>query len=208
MKFDPRPTKYNQTFLSKSELSERLMPVIGAIEVNRVLSAYDMAQNVHQFQTRNDGTPYFWHPTRVTRILLDELNVTDPDLLITALLHDTLEDSDILTPKVLKYNFGPNVAYLVETLTKEIRVSDGPLREQIDREYVNRLRDAPLAARIIKLCDRLDNMRCLDFNLKRNPYKYVKETSEHYMPMAEETDDLHLLYLLKQLRSERNKFFG
>jgi len=208
MRFDQPSQKYNQTFLSKSELTERLMHVVGAVELNRILSAYDMAQNVHQFQTRADGTPYFWHPTRVTRILLDELNIADPDLLIAALLHDALEDSDILTPEVLAYNFGDNVSYLVETLTKEVRVEDGPLREKIDREYVARLRDGPLIARVIKLCDRLDNMRCLEFNLKRNPYKYVKETTDHYMPMAEESDDLHMRYLLKQLREERNKFFG
>ncbi len=208
MKIDPAGSRYNQTFLSKSELVERLGPLLGSIEVNRILSAYEMAQNVHQFQKRNDGSPYFWHPTRVTRILLSELGITDPEILITALLHDALEDSDILTPQVLEYNFGATVADLVEILTKEIRVEDGPLRETIDREYVERLRNGPLTARVIKLCDRLDNMRCLEFNLKRNPYKYVKETSEHYMPMAEESQDLHMRYLLKELRKERNKFFG
>lgn len=208
MKFESLSPKYNQTFLSKSELTNRLMPSIGAIELNRILSAYEMAQTVHQFQQRNDGTPYFWHPTRVTRILLDELNITDPDTLITALLHDTLEDSDILNHEVLEFNFGAHVAYLVDVLTKEIRVDDGPLREQIDRDYVQRLRGAPTIARVIKLCDRLDNFRCLEFNLKRNPYKYVKETSEHYLPMAEESDDLRMRYLLKELRRERNRFFG
>lgn len=200
--------KYNQTFLSRTEIRDRLMPVVGAVEVNRILSAYDMAENVHQFQQRNDGTPYLWHPTRVTRILLDELNITEPDVLITGLLHDTLEDSDILTPEVLDYNFGSTVAYMVETLTKEVRVDDGPLRAEIDKEYVERLKRSFETVRIIKLCDRLDNFRCLDFNLKRNPYKYVKETSEHYMPMAEESTNLHMLYLLKELKKERNKFFG
>jgi GTP pyrophosphokinase len=200
--------RYNQTFLSKSELRERLTPVIGAVELNKVTCAYEMSQDVHQYQRRNDGTPYFWHPTRVTKILLDELNITDPELLIAGLLHDALEDSDILTPEVLDYNFGAYVAYLVETLTKEIRVEDGPLREQIDREYVDRLMRSAEDCRIIKLCDRLDNLRCLEFNLKRNPYKYVKETSEHYIPMAEGAVNLHLLYLLKELKAERNKFFG
>src|SRR5256885_16875192 len=108
--------RYNQTFLSKSELRDKLMPIIGALELNNVLNAYEMAENVHQFQRRNDGTPYFWHPTRVTKILLEELNITDPEMLITGLMHDTLEDSDILTPEVLEYNFGPYVSYVIETL--------------------------------------------------------------------------------------------
>jgi (p)ppGpp synthase/HD superfamily hydrolase len=199
---------YNRTFLSKSELRDKLMDTIGAVELNRISSAYEMAENVHQFQVRNDGTPYFWHVTRVTRIVLDELGIRDPDMLIAALLHDTLEDSDILNSEVLEYNFGPYVSFLVEMLTKEVRIEDGPLRAQIDREYVERLKTAPEDCRIIKLADRLDNFRCLQFNLKRNPYKYVKETSDHYMPMAEEATNLHMLYLLSELKKERNKFFG
>lgn len=203
-----QPIRYNQTMLTKSQLTERMMPLVDPAELTRIISAYEMAENIHQFQKRNDGTPYFWHPTRVTKILLNELNVTDPDLLCTALLHDTLEDSDILTPEVLEYNFGSYVAYMVETLTKEIRVEDGPLREQIDREYVERLMNSSEDCRIIKLSDRLDTLRCLEFNLKRNPYKYVKETTEHYMPMAEGVTNMHLLYLLKEMKKERNKFFG
>src|SRR5207237_229210 len=145
---------------------------------------------------------------RVTKIMLDELEINDPDILITGLLHDTLEDSDILNSEVLEYNFGEYVSYLVETLTKEIRVEDGPLRQQIDREYVERLMKSPEDCRINKLCDRLDNLRCLEFNLKRNPYRYVQETTEHYLPMAESSANPRLQYLLKEIRKERNKFFG
>ncbi len=203
------PTKrYNQTFISKSELRERLMQVVGPIELNRIMCAYEMAENVHQFQVRNDGTPYFWHPTRVAKILLDELDIKQPDMIITALMHDALEDSDILNSDVLEYNFGSNVSYMVETLTKEIRVEDGPLREKIDQEYVDRLKNSPDDCKIIKLADRLDNIRCIEFNLKRNPYKYIKETSEHYLPMAENSTNLNILYLSKELKKERNKFFG
>lgn len=200
--------KYNRTFLSKTELTEKLMGVIGSVELNRVLSAWDMAQNVHQFQQRNDGTPYFWHPTRVARILLDELNIVDPDLLCAALLHDVLEDSDILTPEVIAYNFGDYVSYIVTALTKEIGIKDGPLRQKIDQEYIDRLRNSAEDCRVIKLADRLDNLRCLQFNLKRNPYKYVKETIDNYIPMAEESPNLHLKYLLREMRKENNRFFG
>ena len=203
-----QPSRYNTTFLSKTELEKHLEGDVEALELNRVFSAYEMAENVHQFQYRNDGTPYFWHPTRVARILIVELKITDPDLVISALLHDTLEDSDILNPAVLEHNFGPWVAFLVETLTKEIRVKDGPLREKIDREYVERLMKSPEECRLIKLADRLDTMRCLEFNLKSNPFKYVKETSEHYMPMAEGSPDTRLHYLLCELQQARNKFLG
>ena len=204
---DPTPT-YNQTFLSKTELVERLQGNISSVELNNILCAWEMAQNVHQFQERNDGTPYFWHPTRVARILLDELDIEDPDLLCAALLHDVLEDSDILTPEVLTYNFGPHVSYMVEVMTKEIGVKDGPMREKIDREYISRLKESTEECRIVKLSDRLDNLRCIQFNLKRNPYKYVKETNDHYVPMAEASSSLHLKYLLREIRKENNRFFG
>lgn len=203
----PTP-KYNRTFLSKTELTERLMHVIDSVELNHVLSAWDMAQTVHQFQQRNDGTPYFWHPTRVAKILLDELNIADSDLLCAALLHDVLEDSEILTPEVIAYNFGDYVSYIVLALTKEIGIKDGPLRQKIDQEYLDRLQRSSEDCRIIKLADRLDNLRCLQFNLKRNPYKYVKETIDYYVPMAEESSNLSLKYLLREIRNENNKFFG
>lgn len=201
-------SKYNQTFLGETEISHRLTPEIGSIDVNRILSAYVLAKDVHQYQRRNDGTPYFWHPTRVARIMIDELGCRDADLIIAALLHDTLEDSDILNAEVLTYNFGEYVTFLVDSLTKEIRVDDGPLREQIDRDYVERLKKAPEDCRIIKLCDRLDNLRCLAFNLKRNPFKYVQETTDNYLPMAEASNDPRMKYLLAEIRKERNKFLG
>jgi len=202
------PIGYNHTTFTKEELREASQSIVGIVEVNRMLSAYEMAETVHQYQLRNDGTPYIWHPARVAKIIVMELGIVDPDTVIAALLHDTLEDSDILTPEVLEYNFGARVARHVELLTKEIRIKDGPVREKIDKEYAERLHAAPVVCRIIKLADRLDNTRCLQFNLKRNPYKYVVETTNHYLPMAEETEDLRILYLAREIRQAMNKFFG
>lgn len=202
------PIGYNQTTFTKEELRDATQSAVGIVEVNRMLSAYEMAESVHQYQLRNDGTPYIWHPARVAKIVVTELGITDPDTIITALLHDTLEDSEILTTEVLEYNFGSRVARHVELLTKEIRIKDGPIRERIDREYAERLHTAPTVCRLIKLADRLDNTRCLQFNLKRNPYKYVVETKNHYLPMADETDDLRVLYLAREIRQAMNKYFG
>ena len=163
---------------------------------------------VHQFQKRNDGTPYFWHPTRVAKILLVELSIVDDEMLAAALLHDVLEDSDILTPAVISYNFGVRVSHIVEVLTKEVGVKDGPLRQKIDAAYRDRLMASDVDCRIVKLADRVDNLRCIAFNLKKNPYRYVKETIECYVPMAEMADSLHLSYLLREIRREQNRFFG
>jgi (p)ppGpp synthase/HD superfamily hydrolase len=60
----------------------------------------------------------------------------------------------------------------------------------------------------VKLADRLDNLRCVQFNLKRNPLRYIKETIDYYVPMASASDNLHIAYLLREMRIEQNRFFG
>src|ERR1022692_4215681 len=92
-----RNPKYNETYLSRDELEKLLRELeVAAVEINKVIDAYDMAESVHEFQKRPDGTPYFWHPSRVAKIVLVELNQTDTNIISAALLHDTLEDSHVL----------------------------------------------------------------------------------------------------------------
>lgn len=198
---------YNFTYLSREELIERLQGKVDPVELNRILSAYDVAASVHELQLRRDGSPYFYHVTRVCKILIDELGVTDPDVLIAALLHDVLEDSEVLSREVLEYNFGPYVAYLVETLTKDLRAHElDP--DAVDLEHVERLRKAPPECLMIRLATRLDNFRCLGYDLKRNPLRYIQQTSERYLPLAEQSSDPRLRYLTEALKRERNKFLG
>jgi hypothetical protein len=97
---------YNLTHLTYEELEARLVAHCEPIDVTRVLDAYEMARNVHEYQRRNDGTPYFFHASRTVKILMDELHVYDSDVLIASLLQDVLEDSDAISRTVLDYNFG------------------------------------------------------------------------------------------------------
>lgn len=188
---------------------ERLLQEKGftAVEINLAVGAYDMAENVHERQKRPDDTPYFWHPSRVASIVINELNTSDIQLICAALLHDVLEDSRVITAEVLKYNFGEYTSYLVEMLTKDIK-AEGELREQIEKEYVERLKTASDDAKVLKLVDRLDSFRCLEFNVKRNPIKYVIETTKYYFPLAEGSADARMEYLIKELQAARNKFLG
>src|SRR5690349_18124974 len=113
-----------------------------------------MAEDVHRKQVRHDGTPYFWHVTRVTKILLDELNLRESDLICAGLLHDILEDSPVLSPHILELNFGAYVAYLVTILTKDVHIDESK-REEVNNAYVQRIADATDDVRIIKLASRL-----------------------------------------------------
>lgn len=200
---------YNMTHLTQDELMARLQepPQVRAEDIARICGAFEMAEDVHRYQERPDGTPYFWHVTRVAKILLVELNLRDPDLMCASLLHDALEDSDVLTPRIIELNFGPYVAYLVQTLTKDYR-ADPTKRDEINREYVKRIAEATDDARVVKLADRLDNFRCLAFHLKSNPIRYINETIEWYTPMVAKSKNPHLHYLMREIQKEQNRFLG
>ena len=198
---------YNKTTLTYEELEARLAARGDLIGLSRVLDAYEMAASVHEFQTRNDGTPYFYHCTRTARILLDELAVYDTDILIASLLHDVLEDSETITRGVLEFNFGSYVAYMVEVLTKDLdRARLDP--EAVDIEHADILSKASEDCLMIKLAARLDNVRCLAFNLKRNPLVYLRNTLERYVPMAERSSSPQLQLLASKIRLEANKYLG
>lgn len=175
--------------------------------MTRILNAYEMAQSVHEAQMRNDGTPYFHHSTRTVKILIDELGITDPDVIIAALLHDVLEDSTTITRGVLEYNFGGYVAYVVGTLTKDLKAAKHD-PDGVDIAYVASLAQASDDCLLIKLAARLDNVRCLAFHLKRNPLVYLRATLERYLPLADASSSPTLHYLAAHIRQEANKYLG
>lgn len=196
------------TTFTREELEATLSTRMNPIALNKVVSAYDISESVHGKQMRNDGSPYFFHCARVCQILACELMIDDADVLSASLLHDVLEErSDKVTKEVIAYNFGDYVTYMVETLTKDLeRHRQNP--EEIDREAVQRLRDATPDCLTIRLAARLDNFRCLEYNVKRNPFHYVNVTTERYIPLAEGSTHPHLRYLVNELKKERNKFLG
>lgn len=204
----PNAQPYNQTSLTKQELEARLHDHASLMDLNKILSAYELAESVHEEQKRNDDTPYFYHSSRVCKIIIDELQCYDVDILCSALLHDVLEDSDTITKSVLEYNFGEHVAYMIETLTKDLeRQKQTP--DEIDLAHVAQLRRASDDCLLIRLVARLDNFRCLEFNLKRNPITYINNTTERYIPLAERLKwNNSIQYILKELKKERNKFVG
>jgi GTP pyrophosphokinase len=175
--------------------------------VNRIIDAYEMARSVHAGQLRNDGTPFFDHIARTARILMDELGAYDTDLITAAFLHDVLEDSTKITRDVLEYNFGSYVAYVVETLTKDLaKAKSDP--DNIDLQYVARLKKSSHDCMMIKLAARLDNVRCISFNLKRNPVVYLSNTLERYLPIAEASNNPRLHTLAGMIRVEANTILG
>ena len=144
-------------------------------ELENIQTAYLFAKYGHRGQQRHNGVRYFEHPRAVAEIVIKELRLkNDWRIIVLALLHDILEDSWLLTEYRLERNFGRKVALWVKLLTKQPK--DG---------YHERLKQAPWQVLLIKLCDRLHNLRTLEHCDEAKQRKQVLETCELYLPLAD-----------------------
>ncbi|MFT4009150.1 MAG: bifunctional (p)ppGpp synthetase/guanosine-3',5'-bis(diphosphate) 3'-pyrophosphohydrolase [Nocardioidaceae bacterium] len=143
--------------------------------------AYTTAERLHEGQQRKSGDPYITHPLAVTTILA-ELGMTESTL-VAALLHDTVEDTDYTLADVTR-EFGPEVARLVDGVTKldKVKYGDSAQSETIRKMIVAMSRD--IRVLVIKLADRLHNMRTLRFVKPESQEKKARETLEIFAPLA------------------------
>ncbi len=147
--------------------------------------ALSFAVTAHQGQRRKSGDVYVSHPLEVARILVEELGVDDPETLAAAVLHDTVEDVPEVTTEVIGEMFGRTVEAIVDGCTKISHFSGD---RQTFYKLVHRKIFAEAASRIevmlIKLADRLHNMRTLNSMPKHKRQKIAEETLDIYAPMA------------------------
>jgi GTP pyrophosphokinase len=143
--------------------------------------AYAVAEERHRGQTRRSGEPYITHPVAVAQILA-ELGMTPPTL-AAALLHDTVEDTD-LTVEALREEFGDEVASLVDGVTKldQVKYGEASEAETVRKMVVAMARD--IRVLVIKLADRLHNMRTMRFLPSDKQQRKARETLEIYAPLA------------------------
>ncbi len=143
--------------------------------------AYEVAEGHHRGQVRKSGDPFITHPLAVTTILA-ELGMTPPTL-CAALLHDTVEDTPY-TLDALRADFGDEVAHLVDGVTKLDRVKYGESAqaETVRKMVVAMARD--IRVLVIKLADRLHNMRTIKYVKPASAERSARETLEIYAPLA------------------------
>jgi GTP pyrophosphokinase len=162
-------------------LIERVTPHLNAEHVGQVRRAYEVAHEAHFGQKRDEGTPYIVHPIRVAISLVDELKIYSPTLVCSALLHDVIEDSNI-TREDIGETFGEAIAEIVWLLTK---FEDVGLAEYLARIEAAAHTGAP----IVKLCDRLDNLRSVvDTHRLEKKRRYISTTEQLYLPLAARTN--------------------
>ncbi|MGI5929511.1 RelA/SpoT family protein [Pseudoflavonifractor sp.] len=184
-------------------LEDKIKAYNPSLDTKRLFDAFTYADNAHSSQLRKDGSPYITHPLAVAEIVADlEL---DTDSIIAALLHDTIEDTGATHEEIAK-RFGPTVADLVEGVTKLTRVQYTSKEE----EQMENLRKMLMAMAkdirviLIKICDRLHNMRTMEYQSPRKQKEKALETMEIYAPIAHrlgmqrikwELEDTSLKYL-------------
>jgi GTP pyrophosphokinase len=152
-------------------------------DVDSILKAYTFASQVHGGQTRLSGQPYMNHPMEVAMILT-RLKM-DPKAITTSLLHDTVEDTNATTADIKKH-FGQEIASMVEGLTKLAKITFTS-HEQRQAENVRKMilaMSQDIRIVIIKLADRLHNMRTLEFLAPQRQNAISQETLDIYAPLA------------------------
>ncbi|MBU0479980.1 MAG: HD domain-containing protein, partial [Proteobacteria bacterium] len=157
--------------------------------------AFSFSVDAHQDQKRKSGEAYVSHPCEVTRILVEEMGVRDPETLAASILHDTVEDVDSVTLEVIGEMFGQGVEDIVDGVTK---IADFDGDKQAFIKVVHRKIFSGAASRVevmlIKMADRLHNLRTMDAMPKHKQQKIAEETLDVYAPMA----GLMGLYKLKR----------
>ncbi len=166
-----------------NEIVERLLSYKPKAEVDLIQKAYVWSARLHRNQLRKSGLPYLSHPLEVAGILT-ELKTNEPTI-AAGLLHDTIEDCGV-TKEILEKEFGEEVANLVDGVTRVGKISRAS-KPEIQAEYLGKMILAmakDIRVVLIKLADRLHNMRTLDFLPEDKQREIAEETLEIYAPIA------------------------
>jgi guanosine-3',5'-bis(diphosphate) 3'-pyrophosphohydrolase len=180
---EERPKAIQSPGVSISSLIEKVSSYGPEGTEELIADAYNAAHAAHRGQTRKSGEPFVYHPL-ATADVLAELRL-DPTTIAAALLHDVLEDTGV-TKEELSERFGDDVAEIVDGVTKLKRLPSGNLEEaqaeSLRKMIVAMSRDVRVI--IIKLADRLHNMRTLAYLKRETQLKKATETLEIYAPLA------------------------
>jgi len=200
-------------------------PIMEEEDPKIIKKAFHTALEAHKDMRRKSGEPYIYHPIAVAQIAVEEIGLGTTSL-VASLLHDVVEDTGLELSDI-KRDFGPKVAKIIDGLTKISGVFDGrsSLQAENFRKMILTLSD-DVRVILIKLADRLHNMRTLDSMPRDKQLKIASETIFLYAPLAHrlglyaiksELEDLHLKYTdaesynfiaqkIRQTQSARDKF--
>ncbi|MFC8589669.1 MULTISPECIES: RelA/SpoT family protein [unclassified Streptomyces] len=176
-----RSSPYNPVLEPLLRIVRSNDPKIETATLRQIERAYQVAERWHRGQKRKSGDPYITHPLAVTTILA-ELGM-DPATLMAGLLHDTVEDTEYGLD-TLRRDFGDQVALLVDGVTKldKVKFGEAAQAETVRKMVVAMAKDPRVL--VIKLADRLHNMRTMRYLKREKQEKKARETLEIYAPLA------------------------
>ena len=227
-----KSVKAMEDFTSPEKLYDELIASVRKYhpsdDISMIEKAYQIAKNAHEGQLRKSGEPYIIHPLCVGIILAD-LEM-DKETIVAGILHDVVEDT-VMTDEEITQEFGSEVALLVDGVTKlgQLNYSADKLElqaENLRKMFLAMAKDIRVI--LIKLADRLHNMRTLKYMREEKQKEKARETMDIYSPLAQrlgiskiktELDDLSLKYLKPDVyydlvekialrKSEREQFVG
>ena len=173
-----------KAYIGVEELIARMRKFHPDDDMDLVRRAYDFAEKAHANQVRKSGDPYFCHPCAVAVILSDLM--LDATTIAAGLLHDCVEDVEDVTQQSIADMFGQEVALLVDGVTKLEKLNFSS-REEAQAETLRKMFLAmakDIRVVMIKLADRLHNMRTLKFQKPERQVPIARETLDIYAPLA------------------------
>ena len=194
----------NCPYISVEELIERIRRYHPDDDMDLVRRAYAFSEQAHHEQRRKSGDPYFVHPCAVAVILADLM--LDATTIAAGLLHDCVEDVECITTQTIREMFGQDVELLVDGVTKLSKLNFSSREEQqaesLRKMFLAMAKDIRVV--LIKLADRLHNMRTLKYQKPERQVPIARETLDIYAPLAHrlgvytikwELEDLALRYI-------------
>lgn len=186
-----------------NDIIEKAQSYLPPSDVELIEKAYIFSASVHQGQVRLSGEPYLTHPMEVCGVLADMK--LDSATLVTGLLHDTVENT-LATQEQIEEAFGKEVSFLVDGLTKISKITLGNQEERQAENFRKMIlaMSSDIRILLIRLADRIHNMRTLEFQKPERQVYIAKETLELYAPLASrlginwmktELEDLSFRYL-------------
>ncbi len=165
-----------------NRLYRKIKPKLTEEDKIFISRAFKMANHGHRFQRRKSGEPYILHPIEVARIAFEEIGL-GPTAVICAILHDVVEDTEY-TLEDIKENFNPKITTIVDGLTKldGLYNVESPQAENFKKVLSTLVEDVRVV--LIKMCDRLHNLRTIDHMPVHKKLKIAAETNYIYTPLA------------------------
>ncbi|MDE5750738.1 MAG: HD domain-containing protein, partial [Duncaniella sp.] len=177
---------------------DAMAPRVTPEEMAKLHEAFELACEAHKHQKRKTGEPYILHPIAVATIAAKELNL-EANPVMAAFLHDVVEDNKNYTIADIRDRFGEDVAFLVRVVTKQ-KKEKYDVSQQVDnyRQMLNSV-EYDIRALLVKLADRLHNMRTLSSMRPDKQMKIAGETDYFYAPLANRLGLYHVKIELENL---------